>query len=177
MQRLSLYHHRRQRGANSPLPHCGRRLRRRLLRRRVTTRGEFAPPSLRRIQSHREGHPYSNNEGRIRPSLIAASSSGPYSITDDAQRGANSPLPHCGQAAAELKAAANEPTRGEFAPPSLRPHLPKPFRPKLLATRGEFAPPSLRPIFRTMGDRGSSPNEGRIRPSLIAAHLPGGARL
>ena len=135
------------RGANSPLPHCGcwtgrqdglplsstrgefappsLRLFRRFYGfiRRIATRGEFAPPSLR-LDDDGQKHAYPvTYEGRIRPSLIAARLS-----------------------SRTLPAAAT--TRGEFAPPSLR-----------LTARPERPP--VTPCY-----------EGRIRPSLIAALCP-----
>ena len=209
-----------QRGANSPLPHCGRTCNTPLLLTSWPTRGEFAPPSLRLLPSegvyrvgagqrgansplphcgeagaHCPGEGWPPNEGRIRPSLIAARWGWPLMAqtgrTNEGrirpsliaaerrrgwwrfarrQRGANSPLPHCGRRVKYdrvIAACANEgrirpsliaarqcragrlptgrPTRGEFAPPSLRP--PAGWRTMnydRVPTRGEFAPPSLR---------------------------------
>ena len=157
-----------QRGANSPLPHCGgiervggpdgwgttrgefappslRRLGGFLyIERRPATRGEFAPPSLRPEEGLvptladgatrgefappslrpelRSVYPTTrkSNEGRIRPSLIAASPSRPNTPYADNQRGANSPLPHCGDYVYRIALLRQTTTRGEFAPPSLR---------------------------------------------------------
>ena len=95
------------------------------------------------------------NEGRIRPSLIAAPRSTAILTSSVSQRGANSPLPHCG----------NLTTLNIGCPAS--------------ATRGEFAPPSLRRERVGSADWRVRGNEGRIRPSLIAAKTwrrkPGGS--
>ena len=158
-----------QRGANSPLPHCGASAK--------------LPKAI----------PGGSNEGRIRPSLIAAGHQRFVSFPGWLQRGANSPLPHCGNVNLFSLVTGNPTTRGEFAPPSLRPQpgrsglrpdwqrganspLPHCGRSVVSSsamwsgtTRGEFAPPSLRRVLQ--GRRGHSRrcNEGRIRPSLIAA--------
>ena len=105
------------------------------------------------------------------------------SLPSSALRGANSPLPHCGIRAASLSAAWLSPTRGEFAPPSLRldiygglggrsglrgansplPHCGKMTNERASGvpepTRGEFAPPSLRPYQFCCASVGS----GRLR--------------
>ena len=113
-----------QRGANSPLPHCG--VNDWACPRAVMspTRGEFAPPSLRRAVWRRRASAEPTNEGRIRPSLIAAGGAGAGLLVDASQRGANSPLPHCGRGFPRGNGAAPVPTRGEFAPPSLRHRIP-----------------------------------------------------
>ena len=85
----------RLRGANSPLPHCGVRRVVQKPGRPPATRGEFAPPSLRLIVAIVTSGLDILYEGRIRPSLIAAS------------------FP-------PLSAMGSPTTRGEFAPPSLR---------------------------------------------------------
>ena len=184
-----------QRGANSPLPHCGHHTGKNEAKGPAATRGEFAPPSLRRGPADggrgrlpgNEGrirpsliaaadpiafrYSIRTNEGRIRPSLIAAAASPPAGYRRLRQRGANSPLPHCGGWEARQRSRSAASTRGEFAPPSLRreggdasPYLDGP-------TRGEFAPPSLRQSSAAVMARRNAPNEGRIRPSLIAAVL------
>ena len=61
-------------------------------------------------------------------------------------RGANSPLPHCGVNLFQHIRPAIQPTRGEFAPPSLRQVHPGRQPDGTAATRGEFAPPSLRHV-------------------------------
>ncbi len=109
------------------------------------TRGEFAPPSLRQdgIGASRPGSLC--YEGRIRPSLIAAPLTPVRSAGVVRLRGANSPLPHCGSNVSDW------PGDG------------------FLSTRGEFAPPSLRPGAGRPGKERAAAYEGRIRPSLIAA--------
>ena len=160
------------RGANSPLPHCGSHSALHFTTGSGPTRGEFAPPSLRPCNRHL--HPTSAGayEGRIRPSLIAASAwysdqrmllptrgefappslrrVAPAVVPGDSRRlrGANSPLPHCGVRDLE----------GNYPEPP--------------ATRGEFAPPSLRHPTRNARFRRRADYEGRIRPSLIAAFFP-----
>ena len=111
----------RQRGANSPLPHCGPAV---AAPRRVggrPTRGEFAPPSLRRVWGGLSARQIEDNEGRIRPSLIAA---------------------------ARLRGCLLGQGRNEGR-----------IRPSLIAASEGLGPP-VRAVS----------NEGRIRPSLIAAH-------
>ena len=88
------------RGANSPLPHCGRLRDNGITTSKFSTRGEFAPPSLRRVRPGRENGRLRDYEGRIRPSLIAAQRPRPTITWPTALRGANSPLPHCGGAPA-----------------------------------------------------------------------------
>ena len=88
------------RGANSPLPHCGTTI------------------QLALVEKH------TSYEGRIRPSLIAALPSSPRRRPGSLLRGANSPLPHCGgfmRCGLRRERYHHQiPTRGEFAPPSLR---------------------------------------------------------
>ena len=84
------------------------------------TRGEFAPPSLRLRLRSGGGLVRRSYEGRIRPSLIAAFPSWPPTLHRLLLRGANSPLPHCGTAHPLHDHIGGRPTRGEFAPPSLR---------------------------------------------------------
>ena len=85
-----------QRGAPAPLPHCGQFPGRQAFYYRPATRGAGAPPSLRRMNM--PGHRMLNfcNEGRRRPSLIAAFVWGGAWCEGAAQRGAPAPLPHCG---------------------------------------------------------------------------------
>ena len=142
-----------QRGANSPLPHCGRLVGRSSLPGWAATRGEFAPPSLRLEGGDLEPCRERSNEGRIRPSLIAAIIRSRSPWIGWVQRGANSPLPHCGSRTAE---------RGVR---------------RSIATRGEFAPPSLRPLRELAACCGAPNNEGRIRPSLIAAIALGASQV
>ena len=87
---------RRLRGANSPLPHCGTDTAGRSTVVSCATRGEFAPPSLRREVAGVPGRRVPAYEGRIRPSLIAAPGWEPGGPNPAVLRGANSPLPHCG---------------------------------------------------------------------------------
>ncbi len=156
------------RGANSPLPHCGVAEKKKPAEKPPTTRGEFAPPSLRLYghqagpqhqpptrgefappslrpnrlgRSRRRGCLY---EGRIRPSLIAARV---------ADAGCPWQLDYEGRIRPSLIAAPIRPRR----------------RCPLRTTRGEFAPPSLRHDVRGGDVRRHQFYEGRIRPSLIAA--------
>ena len=132
------------------------------------TRVEFDPPSLRLI-----------NEDK--------------SQDGDSQRGSNSTLLHCGDSAqsSQLKVCGNEgrirpsfiaatagphggrstcTTRVEFDPPSLRHPRGDALRSLAAATRVEFDPPSLRHMARSDPTRPGVHNEGRIRPSFIAAN-------
>ncbi len=135
----------RLRGANSPLPHCGDVRAANPESVRHSTRGEFAPPSLRRRGSGRGAGRAATYEGRIRPSLIAALPAQPPVEHAVGLRGANSPLPHCGSLTRRPGNEGGPTTRGEFAPPSLRPTEGN----KTLTRKDVY--------------------EGRIRPSLIAA--------
>ena len=108
-----------QRGAPAPLPHCG---------------------NTRFVS----GSTMKTNEGRRRPSLIAA----------------------CNRA---RSLAWSSSTRGAGAPPSLRLGLVDGDSRPLFATRGAGAPPSLRRTCRLCLLTRRNSNEGRRRPSLIAA--------
>ena len=192
---------------------------------RAPTRGEFAPRWDPFGGGGDEFGEEVANEGRIRPSLIAATELQWLQSSRCSQRGANSPLPHCRHLARSLGepvGGANEgrirpsliaagqagrgcrgvyaPTRGEFAPPSL-PHLgyrernercadqrgansPLPHcrerrtwkrTGEVMPTRGEFAPPSLPRSHPLVGGDPQPANEGRIRPSLIAAGVSSAA--
>ncbi len=147
----------RLRGANSPLPHCGSRTRARLTTRLIATRGEFAPPSLRRggrrgglrkepatrgefappslrrevlVGDGRAEHAY---EGRIRPSLIAAR-------------------------AGRYHGPAVRDYEGRIRPSLIAARRGRRSTPRLLSTRGEFAPPSLR-----RGNTGRGPHGFALR--------------
>ena len=159
-----------QRGANSPLPHCGS----------GPATGQRSP---------------STNEGRIRPSLIAASfpdrgagadsstrgefappslrpgSPLSYRPAGTGQRGANSPLPHCGRSPSGSTGIGFRTTRGEFAPPSLRPpgRFGSSVRP--VCNEGRIRPSLIAAHFLPPVRVKLAPNEGRIRPSLIAARI------
>ena len=61
-----------QRGAASPLPHCGPAVAVVSDGFRLATRGGFAPPSLRLLPGQSTSASKQLNEGRLRPSLIAA---------------------------------------------------------------------------------------------------------
>ena len=113
-----------QRGAPAPLPHCG-----------PSTTGRTTPNG-------------GTNEGRRRPSLIAAN------------KHARRP-PFC-----------SPPTRGAGAPPSLRHIPPQSASPRHPANEGRRRP-SLIAARACWGyySPAASPNEGRRRPSLIAARL------
>ena len=139
------------------------------------------------------------NEGRIRPSLIAAAGIDPSQSTEfptrgefappslrhggaatfprpASQRGANSPLPHCGMAAKPDFPATMAPTRGEFAPPSLRQRDRGPAEGRCNPTRGEFAPPSLRHILRHLIHIHLVPTRGEFAPPSLRHHpAPGHA--
>ncbi len=138
-----------QRGAPAPLPHCGGRFR------KVSSDVNSIRP----------------NEGRRRPSLIAARPLPDSQERARKQRGAPAPLPHCGRAPRRPRLAVIA-TRGAGAPPSLRRGLRRLVRVQTTAaTRGAGAPPSLRreAAVALIGPGSRSNNEGRRRPSLIAA--------
>ena len=161
-----------------------------------TTRGEFAPPSLRLTYATQGNVAQSDYEGRIRPSLIAAPLLPRPPGHHPGLRGANSPLPHCGDIDAYKGGDAYAPTRGEFAPPSLRRlvvlghHVGAGgyegrIRPSLIAafeaesrpgvkipTRGEFAPPSLRLVDIQGGGQGFYTTRGEFAPPSL--RLPPG---
>ena len=132
------------RGANSPLPHCGN------WKMPVSsdvpraTRGEFAPPSLRPVVAPLR-YPFPIRlRGANSPLPHCGTGSAPGRSSAWWLRGANSPLPHCGSLTSARRTIRLIATRGEFAPPSLRP-VPRKWVQELpVATRGEFAPPSLR---------------------------------
>ena len=133
-----------QRGAPAPLPHCGHGLLQNNTGNTATTRGAGAPPSLRPIPpvepvgdwvaTRGAGAPPSlrrvsggdlagratDNEGRRRPSLIAARVPCLKMRVRDCQRGAPAPLPHCGPALIGNRPGVKRATRGAGAPPSLR---------------------------------------------------------
>ena len=160
----------RQRGANSPLPHCGRMVAVVLLGGSPSTRGEFAPPSLRLRSPPWVLHAESSNEGRIRPSLIAAGLAEVRAGRRSSQRGANSPLPHCGPLLVSQTAPRSSPTRGEFAPPSLRQPVRTGFRQMLPPNEGRIRPSLIAAVLCWKFLLREGDNEGRIRPSLIAAN-------
>ncbi len=136
---------RRLRGANSPLPHCGP-LPQAYRRGRGGGYEGRIRPSLIAAAGIRLGEASANPyEGRIRPSLIAAVPHRLEAVPQCPLRGANSPLPHCGAFWLWRHIIKPGPTRGEFAPPSLRHD-----------NQESTTPPS-------------GGYEGRIRPSLIAA--------
>ena len=62
----------------------------------VATRGAGAPPSLRHFRDRLIEMLAYNNEGRRRPSLIAAPVPQLRAAAREGQRGAPAPLPHCG---------------------------------------------------------------------------------
>ena len=94
--------------------------------------------------AEQDWRPWAHNEGRIRPSFIAADP--------------ESALPLDGRT-----------TRVEFDPPSLRRFPHQNIRPPSTTTRVEFDPPSLRQSGDVPGWSTPRGNEGRIRPSFIAA--------
>ena len=85
-----------QRGAPAPLPHCGLVKAALSFRPSQSTRGAGAPPSLRLFLPIPGDFHLGCNEGRRRPSLIAASAVMAGIIRFRRQRGAPAPLPHCG---------------------------------------------------------------------------------
>ena len=137
-----------------------------------TTRGEFAPPTLRLDNRPMRLPAAARYEGRIRPSYIAALSR--YNKVDDEGNYEGRIRPsYIAAETATSNPGRCGPTRGEFAPPTLRPHPPRPVHRRhplrganspLLhcgmanpfthtrppqPTRGEFAPPTLRlPVLR-----------------------------
>ena len=206
-----------QRGAPAPLPHCGDYPEGDAPGMVGPTRGAGAPPSLRLGSAGCAGALRFYNEGRRRPSLIAALDWEVYEREAQRQRGAPAPLPHCGKVKVRVWAVKSM-QRGAPAPlphcgwwlPSVAPNqrdqrgAPAPLphcgagsgsnrAADLEATRGAGAPPSLRQPAVAEGGLGghqrgapaplphcgTSPtpystyaarnNEGRRRPSLIAA--------
>ena len=137
-----------------------------------------------------------SNEGRIRPSFIAACQARPPLFTPAPQRGSNSTLLHCGVYAGHVFHLAfdqrgsnstllhcgpacqcgwpchRHSTRVEFDPPSLRRRHLRSDGLVELPTRVEFDPPSLRRRVQRRRATGQPGNEGRIRPSFIAATAP-----
>ena len=159
------------RGANSPLPHCGTDPADRCPAPPPPTRGEFAPPSLRPTGGLGGRPVVLHYEGRIRPSLIAATAPPPPPPPTTSLRGANSPLPHCGGHIPQQRTPSLRPTRGEFAPPSLR-HLRFPgISEKMSATRGEFAPPSLRRGNGVLPAGGHRATRGEFAPPSLRPTL------
>ena len=139
-----------QRGAPAPLPHCGRLCRFWLARRPRPTRGAGAPPSLRRFAGRVAPRPTGFNEGRRRPSLIAAEAGASVDAALYAQRGAPAPLPHCGKRWTRHPAGSG----GQRGAPAPLPHCGQAGGGTLVealqTTRGAGAPPSLRPLFATI---------------------------
>ena len=148
------------------------------------TRVEFDPPSLRLGTRALKYAAPDCNEGRIRPSFIAAWRRRDACLQDMRQRGSNSTLLHCGDSSllASVVTPDNEgrirpsfiaassrgwrrrrrlPTRVEFDPPSLRQEKRILLGSIRGATRVEFDPPSLRPTTGSVcgnscGQRGSN---------------------
>ena len=187
-----------QRGAPAPLPHCGLPCVYVVEGMRCPTRGAGAPPSLRHkcVTSHLTrllptrgaGAPPSlrlpvavgappilpDNEGRRRPSLIAAGLPVGDVLSDLLQRGAPAPLPHCGLRSVSGVAKTGS-QRGAPAPlPHCGDFTGNPDVAERVATRGAGAPPSLRRVVVPSVPSRGRYNEGRRRPSLIAAFSPGG---
>ena len=181
-----------QRGAPAPLPHCGLSVAFGFLTARKSTRGAGAPPSLRRVFVPVGRRGGGHNEGRRRPSLIAALSRCRLAISGGVQRGAPAPLPHCGpsegcfRGLGRLQRGAPAPlphcgkcpkrtgyapggsTRGAGAPPSLRPcrarcRVRRCGRP----TRGAGAPPSLRPLSLSVSKSASASTRGAGAPPSL----------
>ena len=108
-----------QRGAPAPLPHCGVSRGSGEVKDTGATRGAGAPPSLRRGNRRRLGNPPAPNEGRRRPSLIAANPWMIKGVGIEPNEGRRRPsLIAAFDAPAGLRAGS--PTRGAGAPPSLR---------------------------------------------------------
>ena len=111
------------------------------------------------------------NEGRRRPSLIAAGSSRLIQTPPDAQRGAPAPLPHCGDEALKVLADLLDATRGAGAPPSLRHFRPGNEFPPTYPNEGRRRPSLIAATKSATSPSSTSSNEGRRRPSLIAANF------
>ena len=161
-----------QRGAASPLPHCGPATTLTFAPGERATRGGFAPPSLRPSPGHPRLPVPRINEGRLRPSLIAAGRGRAYHRGRLGQRGAASPLPHCGSDALdELPSLRMQ--RGAASP---LPHcggadgVGGQFGAGY--NEGRLRPSLIAAYFRRAGCAAYPANEGRLRPSLIAACLP-----
>ena len=133
-----------QRGSNSTLLHCGE-ARRTAARKAYRNEGRIRPSFIAARISCSRSHRVLYNEGRIRPSFIAARAARGGGLGRAAQRGSNSTLLHCGV---------------DYGS--------SPYR-KGRTTRVEFDPPSLRPGKSGLAYHGVLDNEGRIRPSFIAA--------
>ncbi len=172
---------------------------------RLATRGEFAPPSLGDLRGANSPLPHCGNfQPRIsnaRRGLRGANSPLPHCGPGSGRgsqgtirlRGANSPLPHCGMRVRTTRNEKPESTRGEFAPPSLRPFPSDVPQLPLNRLRGANSPlphcgddtlesgvgyDYLRGANSPLPHCGGlmfffnpdrSDYEGRIRPSLIAA--------
>ena len=182
-----------QRGAPAPLPHCGRHPGDPIAAWCAPTRGAGAPPSLRPLSPPGGGRGRAPTRGAGAPPSLRRELHGvvfhggiptrgagaPPSLRPPLpstrpelivfQRGAPAPLPHCGFMPGVLSGFAGMATRGAGAPPSLRPDYSNATPGEEVATRGAGAPPSLRQIVDEGGERVGLSNEGRRRPSLIAA--------
>ena len=184
--------HRLQRGAPAPLPHCGRYNGDEPLtiyanegRRRPSLIAAGLASSAFVLARRNEGRrrpsliaakiamglpsPWTSNEGRRRPSLIAAAVGNTDFGGQCGQRGAPAPLPHCGATGVYATRISSLSTRGAGAPPSLR--LCGNIRRHRPATRneGRRRPSLIAARTERRGGRGRATNEGRRRPSLIAA--------
>ena len=136
--------------------------------------GRIRPSFIAALSIQRTWRWRVGNEGRIRPSFIAASFCQSNARACPAQRGSNSTLLHCGtRETAGPAASRSRPTRVEFDPPSLRQGSAGCKSKGVLTTRVEFDPPSLRHVRHRLLRRDDGRNEGRIRPSFIAATRQG----
>ena len=135
---------------------------------RPPTRVEFDPPSLRRRVRAAAAEGERVNEGRIRPSFIAAARVGSVSCPDVLQRGSNSTLLHCGLA------AVSGPNGRRIQRGSNSTLLHCGTKQTVLFRRTAGNEGRIRPSFIAadqlrVATAGLLINEGRIRPSFIAA--------
>ena len=109
------------------------------------------------------------NEGRRRPSLIAAGRPARLLRWRGGQRGAPAPLPHCGGDSGAAAAYRAPTTRGAGAPPSLRLSNHFAFSFVVGFNEGRRRPSLIAATSQCLSIGTTSCNEGRRRPSLIAA--------
>ena len=158
-----------QRGAPAPLPHCGYDTAALADAKSRATRGAGAPPSLRHHPCLRFIMSTTIQRGAPAPLPHCGLLAPPSDVIGGLQRGAPAPLPHCGNRSAKTFPGFS-PQRGAPAP---LPHCGRlRFHYLVINTRGNEGRrrPSLIAACRSGSRRArSSRNEGRRRPSLIAA--------
>ena len=157
-----------QRGAPAPLPHCGEQTPHNFGK-RGRQRGAPAPLPHCGAKGDSRRRYASPNEGRRRPSLIAALVVAGRPAFRRPQRGAPAPLPHCGMPLGRVTNAGFIATRGAGAPPSLRLLSPLLRSENTADNEGRRRPSLIAAQARTPAGVEISSNEGRRRPSLIAA--------